>query len=339
MKNKENCNVAIVGALGLVGSEMIRILEEKEFPVNELRPLDLPEYEGKEIIYRDEKVKTLAAVEENFKGIDIALFSAGTSASLLLAPKAAKQNVVVIDNSSAWRMDKDCPLIVPEVNSYDISWHKGIIANPNCSTIQMVAVLKPLHDMFDIERVVVSTYQAVSGGGRIAVEELKKQSLTFLLGEKITHTKASPHQIAFNVIPQIDVFEDAGYTKEENKMINETRKIMGAPYMKITATCVRVPIFYGHAEAINIQTKKDINIHKTLEVLNKCEGIKIIDDPKTSDYPMPITSEKNDKVMVGRIRRDFTVKNGLNLWVVANNIRKGAALNAVQIAELLIKNG
>jgi len=328
-------NVAVVGALGMVGTEMIKTLQVRHFPVAELRPLDLARFEGTEVEFAGRTVRTLAANRENFAGVEIAIFSAGGAASLELAPLAVEKGAVVVDNSSAWRMNPECPLVVPEVNPHDLEWHKGIIANPNCSTIQMVVVLKPLHDRARIKRVVVSSYQAASGAGRRAFDELRQQTRDLLEGSPGI-PQAFPHQIAFNVIPQIDVFQEGDYTKEEWKMLKETQKIMGDDSIKVTATCVRVPVFFAHSEAVNIETEQKLAADEARDLLQSAPGVRVIDDPAELRYPMPVDAAHTDDVFVGRIREDFTIENGLNLWVVADNIRKGAALNAVQIAEQLV---
>jgi len=331
-------NVAVVGALGMVGTEMIKTLEVRDFPVAELRPLDLAQFEGTEVDFAGRKVRTLAATAENFAGVDIAIFSAGAQASLGLAPLAVEKGAVVVDNSSAWRMNPECPLVVPEVNPDDLRWHKGIVANPNCSTIQMVVALKPLHDRARIKRVVVSTYQAVSGGGRRAFDELRDQTADLLAGRP-ANPQVFPHQIAFNLIPHIDVFQDGDYTKEEWKMVRETQKIMGDESIRVTATCVRVPVFFGHSESVNIETEKKLTADDARNLLQSAPGVTVIDDPAQLRYPTPVDGAHTDDVFVGRIREDFTMENGLNLWVVADNVRKGAALNAVQIAEELVARG
>jgi aspartate-semialdehyde dehydrogenase len=323
----------------MVGSEMIRTLERRNFPLGELRPLDLPQNEGSPVRYRERSLKTLTAAEENFRGIDIAIFSAGAAASLELAPLAVRQGAVVVDNSSAWRMDPGCPLVVPEVNPRDLERHRGIIANPNCSTIQMVVVLKPLHDAAVIRRVVVSTYQATSGAGQKGSLALEQESVEFLKTRTGVKARGFQHQIAFNVIPHIDVFQEGGYTKEEVKMVNETRKILGDPSIRVNATCVRVPVFYGHSESVNIETERKLSPDQARRILEKSPGVTLVDDPENLKYPMPIMTDREDATFVGRIREDTSVENGLNLWIVANNIRKGAALNAVQIAETLVRKG
>ena len=337
MSNKR-WNVAVVGALGMVGTEMIETLEMRDFPVAELRPLDLGKFEGTEVEFADQRIRTLTANGDNFAGVDIAIFSAGAEASRELAPLAVEKGAVVVDNSSAWRMDPECPLVVPEVNPHDLEWHKGIIANPNCSTIQMVVALKPLHDYARIKRIVVSTYQAASGAGKRAYDELEQQTRQILEGRPPT-VEAFSHQLAFNVIPHIDVFQEGGCTKEEWKMVNETRKIMGDDSIQVTATAARVPVFYGHSEAVNIETEKKLTPDKARELLRNAPGVKVVDDPAAFEYPMAIHAAHTDATFVGRIREDFSIENGLNMWIVADNIRKGAALNAVQIAEVLVEKG
>ena len=332
----KNYTVAVVGALGMVGTEMLATLERRDFPIGELRPLDIPEAEGRTIAFKGKEYTVLAAREENFKGVDIALFSAGGDASLELAPTAARQGAVVVDNSSAWRMDPEKPLVVPEVNAHDLKWHKGIIANPNCSTIQMVVALKPLHDAARIKRVVVSTYQATSGAGKKGNDALSDEARAYLETGQVQDSKGFQYQIAFNCIPHIDVFEEHGYTKEEYKMVNETKKIMNDDSIKVTATCVRVPVWYGHSESVNIETEKKLTAADARRLLAKAPNIVVIDEPARNEYPMPLFSNDRDETMVGRIREDLTIDNGLNLWVVSNNIRKGAALNAVQVAEALV---
>ncbi len=336
-------NVAIVGATGAVGQEMIRILEERKFPVAELCPLASQRSEGKTIRFNGKEIPVSILNKDSFKGIQIALFSAGATVSKEYAPIAVKSGAVVVDNTSHFRMDPNVPLVVPEVNARKIKEHKGIIANPNCSTIQMVVALKPLHDAARIKRIVVSTYQSVSGAGAKKIQMLVDQSKEALRGFSVPNqswkkyrAKEAPH-FAFNLIPQIDVFVDGGYTKEEIKMIDETKKIMGDDSIQVTATCVRVPVFCGHCESVNIETEKKLTAEQARRILSKAAGIKVIDDPAQLQYPMPINAGGEDPVFVGRIREDHTIDNGLNLWIVSDNLRKGAALNAVQIAEMLIK--
>ncbi|NPA53508.1 MAG: aspartate-semialdehyde dehydrogenase [Aquificae bacterium] len=331
-------NIAILGATGAVGQTMIKVLEEREFPIDEIRLLASPRSAGKELEYMGVKYKVEPVSPEAFEGIDIALFSAGGSRSKEWAPIAVEKGAVVIDNSSAFRMDDDVPLVVPEVNPEDVKWHKGIIANPNCSTIQMVVALNPIHKAKKIKRVIVSTYQAVSGAGAKAIKDLEEETKAYFEG-KYYYPEALPNHIAFNVIPHIDVFLDNDYTKEEMKMVNETRKIMHAPDIRVSPTCVRVPVFYGHSESIVIETEEPITPEEAREILKKAPGIILEDDPHNNLYPMPIEAAGKDEVFVGRIRQDFTFDNGLSMWVVADNLRKGAATNAVQIAELLVEYG
>jgi len=331
-------NVAVAGATGAVGQTMIRVLEERDFPVREIRFLASERSEGKEISFKAEKVRVRKLDHDSFDGIDIAIFSAGGDRSLTFAPSAARAGAVVVDNSNAWRMDPEVPLIVPEVNPHAVSGYKakGIIANPNCSTIQMVVALKPLYDYARIKRVVVSTYQAVSGSGKKAIDELKDQVKAWA-GGRIPKARVYPHQIAFNCLPHIDVFMDNGYTREEMKMVNETRKIMEDPEIQVSATAVRVPVFYSHSEAVNVEFEQKISASKARELLSRAPGIKVIDDPFKNVYPLALDAEGQDLTLVGRIREDISQANGLDLWVVADNIRKGAATNAVQIAELLVE--
>ncbi len=332
--------VAVVGATGAVGRMMLTVLEERNFPVKDLRLFASPKSKGVKIPFRGEEIEVEVLEEtKNFKGIDIALFSAGASRSLEYAPKFAEDGAIVIDNSSAWRMDPEVPLVVPEVNPHAIVQYKnkGIIANPNCSTIQMVVALKPLHDVAKIKRIVVSTYQSVSGAGQKAIDELISQVKAWCSGEPLPPPKHLPQTIAFNCIPQIDVFLSNRYTKEEMKMIEETKKIMEDPNIRVTATTVRVPVFYGHAEAVNIETEKKLTVEEAIEILRKAPGVVVLDDPEHKLYPLQIEVAGRDEVFVGRIREDFSIENGLNLWIVADNLRKGAATNAVQIAELLIE--
>jgi aspartate-semialdehyde dehydrogenase len=327
--------VAVVGATGAVGQEMRDILATRGFPVSALVPLASKRSAGIELEFGDKCVECEELTEDSFEGVDIALFSAGASISHTYAPIARDAGCVVIDNSSAWRMDPTVPLVVPEVNPEAAGGHRGIIANPNCSTIQMVVALKPLHEEASVERVVVSTYQAVSGTGSEAISELIRQSDEVLEGIA-PQIDVYPYQIAFNCLPHIDVFLEDGSTKEEQKMVDETKKIMEDDSIAVTATCVRVPVENGHSEAVNIQFARDLSPERARELLSAAPGVKVYDDPGDSVYPMPIIASGEDPVFVGRIRRDPTVPHGLNLWVVADNLRKGAALNAVQIAELLV---
>lgn len=334
----KNPVVAVVGATGAVGREMLKTLEQRNFPAEKIIPLASSRSAGSKIEFKGQELIVQELKEDSFKGIDIAIFSAGGGTSEKFAPVAVKSGCVVVDNSNAWRMDENVPLVVPEVNPQDLEKHKGIIANPNCSTIQMVVVLKPLHDAGKIKRVIVSTYQAVSGSGQKAVQELEKQ-VKDLLSMKEIEPEVYPYQIAFNCLPHIDVFLDNGYTKEEMKMVNETKKIMGDDNIKVTATTVRVPVFYGHSESLNIETENKITPQEARAILSQAPGIKVLDNPAEKIYPMPIFAAGEDDTFVGRIRADETIENGLNMWVVADNIRKGAALNAVQISELLVEKG
>lgn len=336
LKKKEKYVVAVVGATGAVGNEMIAVLEERDFPVESIRLFASERSEGVLLKFKGQDIPVETLKEDSFEGIDIALFSAGAERSKIWAPIAARSGCVVIDNSSQWRMDPEVPLVVPEVNPHDLRWHRGIIANPNCSTIQMVVALKPIHDVAKIKRVVVTTFQSVSGTGKKAMDELLQQTVA-LLNFKDIEIKVYPHQIAFNVLPHIDRFLENGYTKEEMKMVNETQKIMGDPSIKVTATTVRVPVFRGHSESVNIETEKKITAHEVREILSKAPSIVVIDNPEKNEYPLPIYASGRDEVFVGRIREDESIENGINMWVVSDNLRKGAALNAVQIAEELLK--
>ncbi|EJT6663438.1 aspartate-semialdehyde dehydrogenase [Clostridium perfringens] len=320
-------NVAIVGATGNVGRKFLEILEERNFPVKELYLFASKRSAGKTLKFKGEDVLVEELCEANIenKKIDFALFSAGGSVSLEFAPIFAKHGAVVIDNSSAWRMDKEVPLVVPEVNPEDVKWHKGIIANPNCSTIQAMVALKPLYDKYGIKRIVYSTYQAVSGAGIQGILDLQEGT-----------TKKFPYPILGNVIPHIDVFLDNGYTKEEIKMIEETKKILHDDNLRITATTVRVPVLNAHSESINVELNSEFELENIVDLFNSSKGIIVHDDVENLKYPTPLELSGKDEVFVGRIRRDFSLDNGLNLWVVADNIRKGAALNAIQIAEILI---
>lgn len=336
MKKKSAYTVAVVGVTGAVGTEMLAVLEERAFPVDHLLPLASSKSAGGDVTFRDADAKVQLLTKDSFHGVDIALFSAGADVSKEYAPIAVKAGAVVIDNSSAWRMDPQVPLVVPEVNSHDLEKHQGLIANPNCSTIQMVVALNPLHDHAKITRIVVSTYQSVSGTGKEAMDELAEQCRR-LMNFDDSHPTVYPHQIAFNCLPHIDDFLPSGYTKEEMKLVHETRKIMGDPSIGISATTVRVPVFISHAESINIETKKKVSVQEARAILSTAPGVQLYDDPSRRLYPLPIDAVGTDAVFVGRIREDESIPNGLNLWVVADNLRKGAALNAVQIAEALVR--
>jgi len=328
--------VAIVGATGLVGQEFIKILEQRKFPVASIHLYASDRSAGKKIFVGHQEVTVKETTADSFQQVDIALFSAGTEVSRHFSPIAARAGALVIDNSAAFRMEPKVPLVVPEVNPEDIKWHSGIIANPNCSTIQMVVALYPLHKVNPIKRIIVSTYQAVSGTGAAAMEELTNQAKAVLEGQNVL-PHVYPHQIAFNLLPEIDVFLDDGYTKEERKMIEETRKIMHADDITISATCVRVPIYFGHSEAVHVEFTNAMSPDDARHILAQAPGVKVLDDPSVSLYPQPWLSAGSDDVFVGRIRADGSLSNCLVMWVVADNLRKGAALNAIQIAEEAIK--
>lgn len=329
--------VAVVGATGLVGAHMLRTLEKRNFPMGSLKLLASERSRGRSLLFKGESLPVDVLEEDSFKDVDIALFSAGGSTSKKFAPYAVQDDCVVIDNSGAWRMDPEVPLVVPEVNAQDLSWHKGIIANPNCSTIQMVVVLSPLHRAAIIERIIVSTYQAVSGAGVSAVEELRRQVRAILDGEQV-ESEVFPHPIGFNCVPQIpqhDAFVDNGYTTEEMKMVDETKKILGDDSIRIAATTVRVPVHTGHSEAVTIETRDKLTPDAARSILAKAPGVIVQDDPSNEVYPLPLTAAGKDETFVGRIREDLSHPRGLVMWIVADNMLKGAALNAVQIAELL----
>jgi len=335
-KKKDRYVVAIAGATGVVGREMLEILEERKFPVSELVLLASERSEGEKLDFGGKKWTVKRLTRDSFKGVDIALFSAGAARSLEFAPAAVQSGAVVIDNSSAFRMDPKVPLVVPEVNAPAIAKHAGIIANPNCSTIGMVVVLKPLHDRAKIKRIVVTTFQSVSGTGKKAIDELAGQTVA-LLNFKDVEKNVYPHQIAFNCLPHIDAFLENGYTREEMKMVHETKKIMEDDSIGVTATTVRVPVFRCHSESVNIETEKKLTANEARAVLSAAPGVLVYDDPKHNIYPLAIDVSGKDETYVGRIREDESIPNGLNLWIVSDNLRKGAALNAVQIAEELIK--
>ena len=332
----EEVNVAVVGATGAVGREMVSILEERDFPFADLKLLATERSAGTIMTCKGEEYEVEVTTPESFEGIDVALFSAGSTASKSLAPEAVKRGAVVVDNSSAYRMDNEVPLVVPEVNPEDILKHNGIIANPNCSTIQMVAALEPIYKEAGIKRIVVSTYQAVSGTGKEAIDELEEQTESIANDEEV-EAEVYPHQISQNVLPHIDVFFADGYTKEEKKMVNETKKIMGDDDIKVTATAARVPVAIGHAEAVNIEMEEELSANQARELLDEAPGVRVVDNPEENEYPMQIDVEETDDVLVGRIREDKTLEHGLDLWIVANNLRKGAALNTIQIAETLLQ--
>lgn len=329
--------LAVVGATGMVGAAMREILEERGFPVSELRLLASERSRGRRLPFRGEELEVQVLDEDSFAGIDYALFSAGAGISRKYAPIAAAAGAVVIDNSSAFRMDEGVPLVVPEVNPDDAFDHAGIIANPNCSTIQMVVVLKPLHDRSAMKRVVVSSYQSVSGTGKEAVEELRLQAASALRDEEPGPPRVYPHPIAFNCLPHIDVFLPNGYTKEEIKLVDETRKIMGLPDLPVSATAVRVPVFVGHSESVNVEFEEAIDVDEARGILRGAPGVEVVDDRENDLYPLALDAAGKDPCYVGRIRADLSCPRALNLWIVSDNLRKGAALNAIQIAELIAR--
>lgn len=346
MEERKGLNVAVVGATGAVGQQMIQTLEKRELPIKKLTLLSSARSAGTKITFKGEEVVVQEAKPESFEGIDIALFSAGGSVSKVLAPEAAKRGAIVIDNTSAFRMDENVPLVVPEVNEEDLKKHNGIIANPNCSTIQMVVALEPIRKAFGLKKVLVSTYQAVSGAGAAAINELKDQSQAILSGEEFTPevlpVKADNkhYQIAFNAIPQIDKFQDNGFTYEEMKMINETKKIMHMPELKVAATCVRIPVVTGHSESVYIEIEQDgVTVADVKELLSRAPGVVLEDQPEEQLYPMPANCVGKNDVYVGRIRKDLDEDKGFHMWIVSDNLLKGAAWNSVQIAESLLKLG
>ena len=331
--------VAIAGATGAVGREMLKVLEERDFPISELVPLASERSEGQRIEFRGDELLVKRLKPDSFAGVDIALFSPGSTVSKEFAPHAARAGAVVIDNSSAFRMEADCPLVVPEVNPGDVELAlrpggRRIIANPNCSTIQLVVVLKPLHEAAGLERVVVSTYQSVSGAGQKGIDELEQQSRALFAMGEVTPGKF-PHRIAFNLLPEIGPALPNGYTEEEMKLVNESRKILGLPHLKVAATCVRVPVFYCHAEAANLTFRDELSPERAREILRKAPGVKVLDDLTQHIYPMPLLAAGDDDTHVGRIRADLSQDKSLALFIVSDNLRKGAATNAVQIAQLL----
>jgi aspartate-semialdehyde dehydrogenase len=334
----EGFDVAIVDATDIVGQEIVKVLDQRKFPVASIQLLVPDHSSAAKLLFNHQRIEVRKAKPEAFRHVDIAFFSAGDDISRRLSPWATEAGTVVIDNSSAFRMDPTVPLVVPEVNPEDIEWHKGIIASPNCSTIQMVVALHPLHRVNPIKRIVVSTYQAVSSSGAAAMQELANQSRLALEGRRICPHVYS-HQIAFNVLPEIDVFLDNGYTKEEQKMVEETRKILHAEDMAISASCVRVPVYFGHSEAVNIEFSSPITPEEARRILAQAPGVRVLDDPTVSFYPQPWAASGSDHVFVGRIRKDISHPNGLVMWIVADNLRKGAALNAVQVAEEGIERG
>jgi len=331
-------NVAIVGATGIVGKEIIAILERRDFPVRDLRLLAAEQSVGMELPYKGEELVVQQLTETSFEGIDISLFSSGATVSQKFAPYAVKAGAVVIDTTSAFRMEPNVPLIVPEVNPHTLASHKGMIASPSCMTIQLVVVLRPIHTAARIKRIVVSTYQAVSEVGQEAIDELDRQ-VRSIFNHRDVVCQVYPHQIAFNCLPQIDTVLDNGYTQAEMDIVNETRKILGDENMKITATAVWVPVFYGHSASVNLETEKKITPEEVQFLLDEVPGVKVVDDPEKNVYPLAVEAVGEDETLVGRIREDGSLENGINLWIVTDNLRKGAALNAVQIAEVLIWGG
>lgn len=341
MSNQKLFNVAVVGATGAVGEQIIRLLEERNFPIKELKLLSSARSAGVKLSFKGQEVVVQEATPESFEGVDIALFSAGGDVTKALAPHAVKAGTICIDNTSAYRMDPETPLVVPEVNVEKINEHKGIIANPNCSTIQMVAALKPLYDRFGISRIIVSTYQAVSGAGAKAINEMLRQSKEVLAGNDVNPDILPvgglpvKHQIAFNAIPQIDKFLDNGFTNEEMKMILETKKIMGDESIEVTATCVRIPVVYGHSESVYVELKEDFDVEEVKTLLANAPGIVLVDNPAEQQYPLATDAAGKLETFVGRVRRDLSNPKALNMWIVSDNLLKGAAWNAVQIAEYI----
>lgn len=328
--------LAIVGATGLVGGEFLKILEQRNFPIDSLQLFASDRSAGKTLLFHDQHIEVQETREDSFHGVDIALFSAGSDISSFFSPIAARTGAIVIDNSSAFRMDENVPLVVPEVNPGDIDTNNGIIANPNCSTIQMVVAINPLHQINPISRIIVSTYQAVSGTGSNAMDELTEQTSLLIEGtQKEIHPEIYPHQIAFNALPFVEGFLDNDYTTEEWKMVQETRKIMHQQNLLISATCVRVPVYIGHGEAVNLEFETPMEPAEAKEILASAPGVSVVDNPSMDLYPLPVMAAGLDDVFVGRIRKDVSSANGLVMWVVADNLRKGAALNAVQIAEIV----
>jgi aspartate-semialdehyde dehydrogenase len=330
--------VAVVGATGLVGTKMLQVLAERNFPVTELIPVASEKSIGKEVAFKGKKYKVVSAGDAIAAKPDVALFSAGGTTSLALAPQFAAAGITVIDNSSAWRMDPSKKLVVPEINADALTKEDKIIANPNCSTIQMVVALNPLHKKYNIQRIIVSTYQSVTGTGVKAVEQMLGERNHAVKGDNNEYPMAYKYPIDLNVIPQIDVFLDNGYTKEEMKMVNETRKILRDDSIRVTATTVRIPVMDGHSESVNIEFEHDFDLAEVKEILSKAPGVVVVDDPSNALYPMPKDAHEKDDVFVGRLRRDESQPNTLNMWIVSDNLRKGAATNAVQIAEYLVEN-
>lgn len=329
--------IAIVGATGVVGRECIKLFEERNFPLNDIKLFASSQSVGIKIPFNSDELSVQEITDQILQDVDIAIFSAGSEVSKKYAPIAVSSGCVVIDNSSHWRMDDRCPLVIPEVNAHTLDNHRGIIANPNCSTIQLIVVLAPLHNIGKIKRIIVSTYQSVSGTGQKGINEIEKQTRQ-IFNLQQPEVTIYPHRIAFNCIPHIDSFLDNDYTKEEMKITNETKKIFDDPAIKVTATCVRVPVFYGHSESVNIEMENKITPQQARAILSQAPGVCVYDNPKENMYPTPLDATGEDLTFVGRIREDHSIDNGLNLWIVADNVRKGAALNAIQIAEHLVNN-
>lgn len=343
--SKTTWNVAVVGATGAVGEQIIGLLEKRDFPVAKLKLLSSARSAGTVLRFKGQDITVEEAGPDSFEGVDIALFSAGGDVSKALAPHAVRHGAVCIDNTNAFRMDPGTPLVVPEVNEQKIAEHQGIIANPNCSTIQMVAALKPLYDRYGIKRIIVSTYQAVSGAGAKAINEMLRQSKEALEGREVTPdilpvgSLPVKHQIAFNAIPQIDKFQDNGYTLEEMKMVRETKKIFGDESIEVTATCVRIPVVYGHSESVYVELKQDYDLEEVRKLLAEAPGVQVVDDPSSQAYPLATSAAGKNEVFVGRLRRDLNQERALNMWIVSDNLLKGAAWNAVQIAEIIAAKG
>ena len=334
----DGIKLAILGATGAVGGEMLKVLAERNFPVSDIKMLADANDAGKKIIWQGKEYIVEKTTPDSFEGVELTLVAVDNPISLMFSPEAVKRGSIVIDNSSAYRLDTEVPLVIAEVNPEDVLWNKGIIANPNCSTIICLVAIKPLYDYSKIKRMVVSTYQAVSGAGILGIEELKNQAIQYLNNEKI-EPKVFSHQIAYNLIPQIDEFQDNGYTKEELKLLYESRKILHDDDIFVSCTCVRVPVFRSHSESIMIETEEKISAAKAKDLLQEAPGVKLVDDPKNKVYPMPLDSSDQDLIFAGRIREDISHDKALSLWVCGDQIRKGAATNAIQIAELLVKNG
>ena len=334
----DGIKLAILGATGAVGGEMLKVLAERNFPVSDIKMLADANDAGKKIIWQGKEYIVEKTTPDSFEGVELTLVAVDNPISLMFSPEAVRRGSIVIDNSSAYRLDPEVPLVIAEVNPEDVLWNKGIIANPNCSTIICLVAIKPLYDYSKIKRMVVSTYQAVSGAGILGIEELKNQAIQYLNNEKI-EPKVFAHQIAYNLIPQIDEFQDNGYTKEELKLLYESRKILHDDEILVSCTCVRVPVFRSHSESIMIETEEKISAAKAKDLLQEAPGVKLVDDPKNKVYPMPLDSSDQDLIFAGRIREDISHEKALSLWVCGDQIRKGAATNAIQIAELLVKNG